>query len=121
MKRGGLEKVCRDMEKRCPLEILLTHTHKCAGSTPLEPVRRSTRGDRGCTPLYAWGPGLRSGSWLAFWALAGWQGGVAGRVGWQGGEGGVAVRVGVECGRPGGVWPGGGRCYCHSHAHSSNY
>ena len=38
---------------------------------------------------------------------------MAGWVGWPGGEGG--------CGRPGGVWPGGGGCYCHSHDHSSNY
>ena len=40
-----------------------THTHTCAGSTPLEPARRSTRGEP------------------AIWARAGWDGGVAGRVG----------------------------------------
>ena len=50
-KRGVLEKVGGDMEKRWRLEILCTRppTH----IRILKPARRSTREDRGCASLYA--------------------------------------------------------------------
>ena len=65
----------------------------------IEPARRSTRWDQACAPaapLYAWGPaGLRRGSLPAFWAPAGWEDGVAGRMGGpDGGVGGVEWRAG---------------------------
>ena len=89
---------------------------------------------RACAPLYAWGQGLHAAIRVGTGAeerlvagilgagrVAGWggrQGRLAGWGGWGGCPGGCGV---WQAGWGRGDWPGGGRCYCHSHAHSSNY
>ena len=75
-----------------------TTTHTCAGCNDQLFASSCKAGAR--APFGAWGPGLRSGSLLAFWAQAGWEGGV-GVTGW----GGAAGRVGA--GRRA-WWMGGG-------------
>ena len=73
-------------------DTLHLHSGTHTDTRSLESARRSTRGDWGCSPLYAWGQWLRSGSRPAFWARAGWEGGWP--AGWRGGRQGGADRAG---------------------------
>ena len=106
-KRGrSLEKVGRGLEKRdCHLALLCFLPHICAGCNAQVFVSSCKPG--ALAPLYAWGPGLRSGSLPAFWARAGWGGGPGGRVGWRARWGGASGQVVWGIG-PGGGWVGPG-------------
>ena len=122
-KRGrSLEKVGRGLEKRdCHLALLCFLPHICAGCNAQVFVSSCKPG--ALAPLYAWGPGLRSGSLPAFWARAGWEGEVAGweggvgqgGVGWLARWGGAWGKVGAGSGRVG-CWRaewGGAGTYVH--------